>query len=89
MLFAVTGERWKHLRSKLSPTFTTGKIKRMFRLFDQNGKKFIKFLETEIQTSANGEVDLLEAYSKFTMDIIALIRLRSSQLVGGWSHCWL
>jgi len=71
MLFAMTGERWKHLRSKLSPTFTTGKIKRVFRLFDQSGKKFVKFLESEIQNAISGDVELTEAYSKFTMDIIA------------------
>lgn len=71
MLFAMTGERWKRLRSKLSPTFTTGKIKRMFRLFDNSGKKFVKFLESEIQNAGNEEIELTEAYSKFTMDIIA------------------
>jgi len=71
MLFPMAGERWKHLRSKLSPTFTTGKIKRMFRLFDQSGNKFVNFLESEIEHSQNGEVELTDAYSKFTMDIIA------------------
>jgi len=70
MLFTQKGERWRALRTKLSPTFTTGKIKRLFDLFDQSGHKFVKFLEQEVEASG-GELDLSEGYSKFTMDIIA------------------
>jgi len=71
MLFFMTGERWKHLRSKLTPAFTTGKIKRVFRLFDQSGKKFVKFLESEMQNAISMDVELTEAFSKCTMDVIA------------------
>ncbi|XP_035706595.1 cytochrome P450 9e2 isoform X2 [Folsomia candida] len=72
MLFFQKGEQWKALRSKLSPTFTTGKIKRLFSLFDQSGKKLVKYVEQEIGGNGDGgEFDIIEAYSKFTMDIIA------------------
>jgi len=67
MLMTASGERWKQLRNMLSPTFTTGKIKRMFSIFDQSAKKYIQFIESENQQ----EIDLSEGYSKFTMDIIA------------------
>lgn len=70
MLLTQRGERWKALRSKLSPTFTTGKIRRLFALFDASGKKLAKFIEQEI-TASRSEMDLSLSYSKFTMDIIA------------------
>ncbi|XP_021957659.1 cytochrome P450 9e2 [Folsomia candida] len=70
MVFTQRGEKWKSLRSKLSPTLTTGKIKRLFPLFDESGKKMAKFVEQEI--SRNGEeMDLTLIYSKFTMEVIA------------------
>jgi cytochrome P450 len=70
MLISIKGDQWKALRSKLSPTFTTGKIKRLFSLFDVSGRKLVKFVEGEM-ADGNGEMDLSQAYSKFAMDIIA------------------
>ncbi|XP_035706596.1 cytochrome P450 9e2 [Folsomia candida] len=69
MIFSLKGEPWKALRTKLSPTFTTGKIKRLFSLFDQSGEKLVKYIEQEI--GDGGEFDIIETYSKFAMDIIA------------------
>ncbi|XP_021957428.1 cytochrome P450 9e2 [Folsomia candida] len=69
MLLVLKGDQWKALRSKLSPAFTTGKIKRLFALFDQSGKKLVKFIEDE--TTTTNEMDLSTGYSKFAMDVIA------------------
>lgn len=71
MLFSLRGEPWKALRSKLSPTFTTGKIKRLFSVFDASGKKLVKYIEQQVANSPDAEMDINEGYSKFTMDIIA------------------
>lgn len=68
-LFFMMGRNWRLLRSKLTPAFTTGKIKRLLPLFNESGKKLVKFLEGEI--SGGNEVDFMQAYSKYTMDIIA------------------
>jgi len=48
MLIFLKGEEWKQMRSALSPTFTTGKIKRMFNMFQATGRKFVRYIHTEL-----------------------------------------
>jgi len=71
MLMTQTGDKWKDLRTKMSPTFTTGKIKRMFQITKTCGDRLVKFLEDEVSRSEGGEVELGTAYSKLTMDVVA------------------
>jgi len=71
MLVTQKGDKWKDLRSKMSPTFTTGKIKRMFQIMKKSGDRFVTFLEDESARSTGGELELSDAYSKMTMDVIA------------------
>jgi cytochrome P450 family 9 len=75
MLVSHKGDQWKGLRSKLSPTFTTGKIKRMFQLMNASGKRFVSYLEKESSLSegGGGEIEMGDAYSKLTMDVIAAV----------------
>lgn len=70
MLISLEGEHWKILRSKLSPTFTTGKIRRMFNIFDKSSQQMCKCLEKAIGQNG-GDIDICEAYSKYAMDVIA------------------
>ncbi|XP_035716599.1 cytochrome P450 9e2 isoform X1 [Folsomia candida] len=71
MLIFLHDEQWKGLRSKLSPTFTTGKIKRLFPLFNDSAKKLVAYVDERMAESPHGEIDLGDGYSKFTMDTIA------------------
>ncbi|CAG7827729.1 unnamed protein product, partial [Allacma fusca] len=64
-----TGESWKDLRSKMSPNFTTGKIRRMFTIFDSSSKKMVKAIREKSQTESN--IELRPYMQKVTMDIIA------------------
>lgn len=43
----------------------------MFALFYDSSKKLVKYVDQRMEESPNGEIDLLEGYSKFTMDTIA------------------
>lgn len=70
-LLSFEGSEWRALRSKLSPTFTTGKIRRLFPLFDQSGQKLMTYFQDQVGSSPDGEVDLSEGYSKYAMDVIA------------------
>ncbi|CAH0549076.1 unnamed protein product [Brassicogethes aeneus] len=44
-LFTQGGHKWKTMRSKFTPTFTSGKIKAMFDAMSSNAKNMIGFLD--------------------------------------------
>lgn len=67
-LFNLDGAKWRHMRNKLSPTFTSGKMKTMFPLVIKIGEEFIKVFQ---QTVASNEVvDVRDLVSRFTTDVI-------------------
>lgn len=43
-MFAMSGNKWKQLRAKLTPTFTSGKLKNMLPTIMDEGDKLQKFL---------------------------------------------
>nr|XP_003704414.1 PREDICTED: probable cytochrome P450 6a14 [Megachile rotundata] len=60
--------RWRPLRSKLSPIFTSGKLKEMFGLILDCAQHFDQYLDKVV---AKGEpVDIRELTAKFTTDAI-------------------
>ncbi|KAF2899545.1 hypothetical protein ILUMI_06619 [Ignelater luminosus] len=68
-LFAIQGlTRWQHMRSTLSPSFTSSKMKMMFNLMKDCSKQFIRHYQRE------GDIVTLEmkdAFTRFTNDVIA------------------
>lgn len=67
-LLAIEGERWKNLRSKLSPTFTSGKMKLMFPIMINTSDKLIMRLNEDLTKTNN--IELGDYLSRFTIDII-------------------
>jgi hypothetical protein len=45
ILFALKGQRWRHVRTNLSPVYTSGKMKMMFYLVDTCGKELADCLD--------------------------------------------
>ncbi|XP_046752752.1 cytochrome P450 6j1-like isoform X2 [Diprion similis] len=67
-LFNLETKRWRSLRPKLSPLFTTGKMKHMFALILECADYFEKYLHT---LAEKGEpIDCREITAKFTTDVI-------------------
>lgn len=70
-LFSLSGEKWKNLRIKLSPVFTSGKIKAMFSTLMSCGATLQQFMQ---QAAENQEtVEVREIAARFTTDVIASV----------------
>ena len=69
MLFFMDGEPWKEVRSIISPMFTSGKLKNMYKLFNTIGKDFAEHLDKLAQSKE--EVNARDLSSKYTLQVIA------------------
>ncbi|KAE8746226.1 Cytochrome P450 CYP6 [Frankliniella occidentalis] len=68
-LFNIGGGEWKALRSKLTPTFTSGKMKSMFYLVRACTDELERYLGAEVLKG--GDVEMAEVMGKFSTDVIA------------------
>ncbi|XP_055852789.1 probable cytochrome P450 6a20 [Episyrphus balteatus] len=67
-LFALDGQKWKHLRNKMSPTFSSGKMKGMFPIVLSVGDRLIEAFDNLVEKDSIVEVkDIL---ARFTVDVI-------------------
>ncbi|XP_067009323.2 probable cytochrome P450 6a13 [Anabrus simplex] len=67
-LLFMSGNEWKQLREKLTPAFTSGKIKVMFRLMTECSGLLKDYLK---ESAMKGEdIDVKEALANFTTDVI-------------------
>lgn len=70
MLFAVEGDQWKGIRNKLSPTFTTGKIRKMFPIFLRSSENMTTYVQRHVG-QVGGDFNFATAFPKYAMDVIA------------------
>ncbi|XP_059167010.1 cytochrome P450 3A16-like isoform X2 [Physella acuta] len=68
-LVFLQGERWKHVRSVVSPTFSSSRLKKMSGHVVRNAKVMLENVR-QMQESGQ-EVELREFASCFTLDVIA------------------
>lgn len=68
-LFLIEGEIWRNIRIKLTPTFTSGKIKMMYHLM----KTCVEELRIALHPVAeqNGNLDVKDFVTRFMTDVIA------------------
>lgn len=67
-LFSIAGEKWRVLRNKLSPTFTSGKMKMMFETMAGFTDGLVKLVEEENQNMDG--IDIKNVAVRYTADII-------------------
>jgi cytochrome P450 family 9 len=60
------------MRNRLSPTFTTSKLRGMFPLIDNCGKQFAHFIVTRPEAST-APIEFLDAFTRFSNDVIATV----------------
>lgn len=69
-LFMINNPLWRKLRNKLSPVFTSGKMKQMFYLLEQIGQVLNE--QAMIKFKRNPVIEIRELASGFTIDSIAI-----------------
>lgn len=67
-LFAIGGIKWRNLRMKLTPTFTSGKMKNMFQTLTNCGDILESYMNEKV--SEKEPIDIKEVLACFTTDII-------------------
>ncbi|XP_065167001.1 cytochrome P450 9e2-like [Atheta coriaria] len=68
-LFALSGEKWRIMRSTLSPAFTSNKMKAMFVLMDETARDFTNYFAKD--AAKQGTYQMKDTYRRFATDVIA------------------
>lgn len=69
-LFSIKNPDWKQMRVKLTPLFTSGKMKNMFHLMNDEGKALNEYLH-KLADSSKPSGDARELSARYTTDVIA------------------
>ena len=70
-LFSLRGEKWRVLRGKLSPTFTSGKLKAMFSTLVECGGPLQNYMDEIVAKGEN--IEIREVLAQFMTNIIASV----------------
>ncbi|XP_044272812.1 cytochrome P450 9e2-like [Tribolium madens] len=68
-LFSLKGQKWREMRTTLSPTFTSSKIKYMFTLVLKNGEQFVQYFLDKNEDFM--QFEMKDIFTRFTNDVIA------------------
>ncbi|XP_017069397.1 probable cytochrome P450 6a19 [Drosophila eugracilis] len=68
-LATIEGEKWKNLRHKLTPTFTPGKIRKMFPIVLNVADELVRVMQERIITSPQ-TLEVTNLMASFTADVI-------------------
>ncbi|XP_043641222.1 cytochrome P450 6a2 [Drosophila teissieri] len=70
-LFNLDGKKWKDMRQRLTPTFTSGKMKFMFPTVIKVSEEFVKVITEQVPAAQNGAVlEIKELMARYTTDVI-------------------
>lgn len=69
-LFNIDNPKWKPLRAKLTPTFTSGKMKMMFETVCEVSERLLKVLDAESSVAVDNVIEIKDVSARFTTDVI-------------------
>ncbi|XP_061401517.1 cytochrome P450 6a9-like [Musca vetustissima] len=67
-LFNLYGQHWRFMRNKITPTFTSSKMKAMFSLVRREAQELVKLFQENI--AMDPILDIKDLISRFTIDVI-------------------
>ncbi|XP_037811692.1 probable cytochrome P450 9f2 [Lucilia sericata] len=72
-LFMMKDNKWKDMRSTLSPVFTGSKMRQMFQLMNEVAQETLAYLKKQNGVNSNDgiDMDIKDFITRFTNDIIA------------------
>nr|WDY85977.1 cytochrome P450 6HY3 [Pagiophloeus tsushimanus] len=70
-MFSLEGKEWKDIRTKLTPIFTTGKMKMMFETLLEKSKGLNNVVHGYVRN--NTPINIKETLARFTTDTIGII----------------
>lgn len=71
-LFSIPGQKWRDLRVKLSPTFTSGKLKGMFPIIRDCGQVLQDYLEKNVKSGVD-VFEFRDLMARFNTSIISSV----------------
>ncbi|XP_073813632.1 cytochrome P450 6a8-like [Musca autumnalis] len=63
------GDLWRKVRTKLTPTFSSGRMRQMFDNVEAIGQNFIQVMGEQVE-QLNNEVEIRDLCARFTTDVI-------------------
>ncbi|GBP26424.1 Cytochrome P450 9e2 [Eumeta japonica] len=72
-LFGLKGQKWRDMRSTLSPAFTGSKLRGMVPLIQDCSKNLVRYLKEEIKKRDEGYLDVntKDLFTRYANDVIA------------------
>lgn len=72
-LFALSGQKWKNMRNKLTPSSTAAKMRLMFELIDNCAREFVQHFKDD--PNIDRKIEAKEIFGRYTCDVIATAAL--------------
>ncbi|XP_014482989.1 PREDICTED: cytochrome P450 6k1-like [Dinoponera quadriceps] len=71
-LFSISNPKWKHMRTKMSPVFTSGKLKNLFLLMVESAESMGAYLRDQFKGDSKvASFNVKETFYKYTTNVIA------------------
>lgn len=71
-LITMKGDQWRSTRKVMSPTFSSGKLRGLHNLCMESSNNLMDYILRKMNESEAEELDMKDAFGRFTMDNIAL-----------------